>query len=88
MKKLSLTKGEFAILDDDDFEKYGTLKWHISPKGKYSLARRSGPVVYLHHLILGRKPNRNEKTVFINDNSLDLRKKNIYYTNKSNKTNP
>ncbi len=41
MKKIPLTQGKFTLVDDDDFEKYGSLSWHAQRKenGAFYAAR-------------------------------------------------
>lgn len=49
MKEIKLTKGYVALVDDEDYEKVNSIKWHIN-KGKKT--------VYAHHMeniLNGRK---------------------------------
>lgn len=81
MKIIKITQGFEAIIDDDDFEKFGKFKYHIS-KGKYAmraLPRTNGEKrnkrIKLHQDIIGKK----EGFVIdhINGNGLDNRKCNL-----------
>lgn len=58
-KEISLTQGQVAIVDDEDFEWLSQWKWHVrKARGKY-YAKRSGWVnstyknVHMHKVILG-----------------------------------
>ena len=55
MKRIKLTKGEFAVVDDCDFDRANQFKWlcHISGQRKYA-ARRvgwKGRYIYLHRFL-------------------------------------
>ena len=82
MKKIPLTQGKFAIVDDDDYEFLIQWKWHVR-KGAttyYAATNITGypcrPKTYFMHRIILRAP----KGVFVdhkNQNGLDNRKSNI-----------
>lgn len=58
MKKISLTQGQVAIIDDADFEKVGGVKWYAqrTPRGNFYAVREiDGKTFYLHWAILGIK---------------------------------
>lgn len=76
-KIIKLTKGKEVLVDNDIFEKYGHLKWHVRQKNGNFHARRS-PNTYLHYLVLG-KPPKDERAKFLNGNTLDCRKTNLCY---------
>lgn len=76
-KLITLTKGQKALVDKDTFTKYSGEKWHVRfQHGRY-YARRN-PNIYLHYLVMGRKPN-NERIKFKNGNTLDCRRRNLSY---------
>lgn len=82
MKKIPLSKGEFALIDNDDYEKVTEFKWTLQ-KGRTTnyAARndvRSGKrkYVYLHRFILGVE-DRQTMVDHINGNGLDNRKENL-----------
>ena len=33
MKRITLTRGQFTIVDDEDFERFGKLKWQADRMG-------------------------------------------------------
>lgn len=85
MFKINLTKGQFVIVDEDIYNKYYQLKWHVKfTKGNYYARRNYNE--YLHHLVMGRKPMKNEEAKFINGNSLDCRRSNLRFVPKRLKT--
>jgi len=92
MKKIPLTQGKFAIIDDEDFELVSKYKWHYMPGG---LSTNNG---YAVHSIFNKKIWKEEKKVrnfhlrmhnlimntplkmtvdHINHNGLDNRKSNL-----------
>jgi len=87
MKKIPLTQGKFALVDDEDFEYLTQWKWTYNPLGyAYRKSQHKNKVtcVYMHCFIL------NEKYIdHKNGNGLDNRKKNLrkcnHFTNKFNR---
>ena len=85
MKKIPLSKGQFAIVDDEDYEKLVQWKWHQSVSG-YAIRNDSiingiQPKVYMHRLILN-VPNGFQGD-HINRNKLDNRRKNLRICTKA-----
>lgn len=87
MKKIPLTKGKFALVDDEDFDYLGQWKWSFS--GQYAvrgayLGRIDGKDryrrVYMHRDI--NKTPRGMETDHINQDKLDNRKTNLRSVNK------
>ena len=78
MKEIKLSgkraNGRTVIVDDDDYEKYGTLRWHLSDTG-YAVRRSNRETIRLHRLIM----NCPEGLVVdhLNGNPLDCRKSNM-----------
>lgn len=76
MKKILLTQGKYALVDDADFKWLNQWKWHAVKRGKCWYARRgSAPQIYMHRLIM----NNPEKMDIdhINDNGLDNQRHNL-----------
>lgn len=87
MKKIPLTKGKFAIVDDEDYHYLIRFKWQyaVDKYGNES-ARRSfdhkfgKSHVNLEDYIVPRPHGGAYSFVFINGNKLDCRKENISFT--------
>lgn len=75
---LPLSQGKFAMIDSDDFEKVGRVKWSAQKEGKNFYAYRmmgggrNRKIVYLHGAILEIKGVDHR-----NGNGLDCRRENI-----------
>ena len=94
MKEIKLTRGKFAIVDDDDYERVNKLKWSLEDSGKNGhelyYAKRLHPVIRgkkyvrltMHKFIMGDIP---EGMVIdhINLNGLDNRKENLRICTRS-----
>ncbi len=52
MKKIKLTQGKSALVDDADFEWLSVYKWHISHYG-YAVTTRNCKKILMHRLIMG-----------------------------------
>lgn len=81
MKRIPLTQGKYAIVDDDDYEELKQYKWYAHKKsGKYYAARNikqndQFKKVFMHRVIMGVLPNIHID--HINGNGLDNRKCNL-----------
>lgn len=78
MKTINLTKGYKTIVDDQDYELYGNLKWHYSHG--YAARKDLGGTTYLHKLIIG---DRLDEVDHINGDKLDNRRSNLRYVTRS-----
>lgn len=60
MKTISLTRGLFAIVDDEEHERLSQWKWHAMPNGsgQFYAARRS-------RISDGRRPNEPQKLILM-----------------------
>ncbi len=74
MKKISLSKRRFVIVDDEDFDLVSRCGWWISDTG-YATNNRGGKIVRMHRLILN--PKKGEYVDHINRNKLDNRRENL-----------
>jgi len=82
MKEIELTKGQVTLVDDDDYEKFGHLKWHaLKSRGNRFRAARSvcnkgkKRTLLLHREIIGAEPG--DVVDHINRNPLDNRRSNL-----------
>lgn len=81
MKQIPLTKGQFAIVDDSEFNSLSKFRWHASGKKDNYYAARSDKSL-MHRIIM----NISETKVIVdhkNGNTLDNRKENLRVCNKA-----
>ncbi len=77
MRKIFLTQGMFAIVDDDDFGRLNSQRWCAdkrNTKYKTEFVARNGQTL-MHRVIM--KAKEGEEVDHINGNSLDNRKSNL-----------
>lgn len=77
MKLVPLTRGAFAVVDDDDFERVAAHKWSVS-EGKqnlYAQARVDGERVLMHRWLLDAP--KGYEVDHANGMSLDNRRENL-----------
>ena len=85
MKEIKLTRGESALINDEDFEWINSYNWALHPQGngyavrKGSKAKGEPRTVNMHRMIMQSKPG--EHVDHINLNSLDNRKENLRIAN-------
>lgn len=92
MKKIPLTQGKYALVDDEDFKRLSTQKWcllrgYSHPIGyavgyDYTNGWRNRKRVYMHRFILGTPP-ANLDVDHIDGNSLNNCKKNLRLCTRS-----
>jgi hypothetical protein len=75
-KTIPLTQGMFAMVDEEDYERIGNLKWYYDKTG-YACRRdmKTRKIVRMHRIIMEVK-DKNEVD-HINGNGLDNRKSNL-----------
>ncbi len=84
MKTIPLTKGQHAIVDNEDYLKASKIKWHASAnKNKFYAKNQSTD---LHRFVFGKIPTGYILT-FLNGNSLDCRKSNLKLVRKKGSKN-
>jgi len=86
MKKIPLTQGKFALVDDDKYEELANYKWSTLKKGKRFYAVRNTPspqrrLISMHRQIMNAKPG--QEIDHKNQNGLDNRIKNIRFCSKA-----
>jgi len=84
MKRIPLTKGKFAIVDDEDFHYLTRFNWCLEsghPARRIELVNGKTTVVLMSSFIK-HKPN-GRIFLYKNHNPLDLRKDNMFITTKS-----
>lgn len=84
MKRIPLTQGKFAIVDDDMFDYLNQWKWHITRNhSNIFYARRNVKVnnewtgILMHRQILNLEPSDKRRTDHENHNGFDNRRCNI-----------
>ena len=86
MKKIPLTRGKFAIVDDEDYPILSRHKWQCS-KDSYAVhstfGRGKSPY-QMQEWVISKKPYN--KIMFINRNPLDCRKCNLVEVARGNPT--
>lgn len=76
MKKIPLTQGFFAIVDDEDFEWISQHKWFaFMGKGRPYAGRGRGPMIRMHRAIVN--PPAGMVVDHINGDTLDNRRENL-----------
>lgn len=80
MKQIELTKGQYAAVDDEDFERLNQYKWCTD--GRYAIRRegpRPGIVLFMHKEVL----NTTDTVDHINESTYDNRKSNLRFATKA-----
>jgi hypothetical protein len=83
MKKIKLSQGKVALVDDEDFELVSKYKWNltINGKAKYGQTKINGKNVRIHRLVMNAKAG--QIVDHVNGNGLDNRKSNLRFCTKS-----
>ncbi len=96
MREIELSRGKFALVDDEDYDSLALYRWYInenvSKTKQYAMRSRlsneqnsiSGTKVYMHRSVLGIY----DKDITVkhkNGNTLDNRKENLYTVKKKQK---
>ena len=84
MRKIKLTQGKYALVDDEDFDRVNQFKWWAikSPSNNWRAVRQKNRLnIYMHKFILGE--NSFKIIDHINGDSLDNRKSNLRYCSYS-----
>lgn len=79
MRKIKLSQGKYAIVDDNDFEWLNQWKWYLGSNKRYATRCKSRKLgkkrVYLHRLIMDAK--KGEEVDHINGDKIDNRRENL-----------
>ncbi len=90
MKLINLTRGQAAIVDDEDYEWLMQWKWYADYSRSKFYARRLQRIgitdvkITMHRMLLGLKPDDIKRGDYINGNSLDNRKSNLRICTQAN----
>jgi len=75
MKKIKLTQGQFALVDDEDFDKLNKSKWSINRHGKNYYRPKNSRNMLMSRIIMN--PPKGMVVDHINHDTLDNRKCNL-----------
>ena len=75
MKKIELTQGQYAIIDDQDYELVSSKKWFFQKVPQNSGYARATGGIFMHRFIM--KTPAGMETDHINGNRLDNRRSNL-----------
>lgn len=84
MKYLPLTRGQFAILDDDDYEELSKYKWQCTKNGYASrdvMVAKQTTRIFMHRVV--NKTPQGFDTDHISRDKLDNRKSNLRTVTRS-----
>ncbi len=76
MKKIPLTQGKFALVDDEDFKLLNQMSWHYTNNRAFNSKKESMSRVIIEKYLL-MNLNEYERVDHINRNPLDNRKNNL-----------
>jgi len=88
MKKIKLSRGEFVLVDDEDYDYLNQFKWHTlrTKYAKYATTHKNGKKPLMHRMILNAKDG--EEVDHKDHNGLNNQRNNIRIcTSSQNKAN-
>ncbi len=85
MKKILLTQGAVAMVDDADFEQVNRYRWCLSKdvRSSYAMRRRGNTRERMHRFILGLSSGNGLEVDHIDDNGLNNQKSNLRICSRS-----
>ena len=81
-RKIKLTQGKYALVDNTDFAKLSPYKWNCLKRGKIFYAGNN-KISYMHRFILELYSKDGLMVDHINGNGLDNRRKNLRIATKA-----
>lgn len=83
MKKIELTKDQYALVDDADFAKLSRRSWYAAVCGDkfYAAARIDGSIVYMHRFLM--HPESGQYVDHIDGQTLNNRRDNLRICSQS-----
>lgn len=75
MRKIKLTRGQYAIIDDADYDLISQFNWHCSAKGYAERSAHNGETRKMHRVIMNAPDGM--QVDHINRNKLDNRRSNL-----------
>ena len=79
MKRIYLTKGMVAVVDDEDFERVNSFSWYFD--GRYAARKANGRTILLHRFVI--QTPKGKITDHVNGDRMDNRKSNLRICNQS-----
>ena len=85
MKKIPLSQGKVALVDDEDFERINQWKWYARKDGHtyYALRNNGDKTFLMHREILGAVPSGRPEVDHQDHNGLNNQKTNIRWCTRS-----
>ena len=90
MKKIRLTQGKVALVDDDDYERLSKYKWHafhIKSNGAWYAARsgksKAAPKIRMHREVMGLLPGCGGEVDHVDRDGLNNTKCNLRIATRS-----
>jgi len=80
MKQIPLTRGKFALVDDEDYDYLNQWKWWYTTRG-YAVREEKRRVIFMHRFLMNTPDGFD--TDHINRNKLDNRKENLGIVTRS-----
>jgi HNH endonuclease len=85
MKRIALSQGKYALVDDEDYQELNKYKWHtyLSTNKKYYASRNSPRIkgvkhlIKMHRMIMGCEKADGKNVDHINGDTLDNRRSNL-----------
>ena len=88
MKKIELTQGQVALVDDEDYERLNQFKWYVAKVRNSRYARRhfcglqgKKAIKAMHHEIMGMPPQKLMMD-HVNGDGLDNRRENLRFVSR------